>query len=355
MGLKQYSKLASNSFSQYFNNPEIDGETNLYLNHIKQRIINTAKYNSSKDREIASQMEQFLNDLKQYANTGTKVSFALGDLITEESYNSLLQSIGADLGGLFTHAHSKEVIKGQPFDDIVEHELNIVLQRLFNTDLDFYAGEQKANVKDLTKILSRIGEEFTNEVISDKFLKKIQKVTHRDNLFNDPQARSQKTDITTAEITITQQLLPGAEKILSLFSGYNFSVKNYEKNTGFGTRVTLGNTVPLKAFIGTLTSLGEPQVLAVKAFYAAAASYARNPNPELAANIFAIRYYYELTGAGLKIDGEDVNKVDFLIVNNPSGQIYVKSCKAMVYDLLTSDGAYLGKYDPFREVHGYIQ
>jgi hypothetical protein len=353
MGLKQYSKIAS--ISQYFNNPEIHGETNLYLNHIKQRIINTAKYNSSKDREDATKMEHFLNDLKQYAKDGTRGSFALGDLITKESYDKLLQSIGGDLGGLFTHAHSKDVVKGQPFDDIVEYELNIVLQKLFNTNLEFYAGEQKANVKDLTKILNKFSEDFINEVASDSFLKKMQKVTHRDNLFNDPQARSQKVDITTAKINITQQLRPEAEKILSLFSGRNFSVKNYEKNTKFGTRVTLGNTVPLKAFIGALTSLGEPQALAVKAFYAAVTSYAKRPNPELAANIFAIRYYYELTGAGLKVEGEDVNKVDFLIVNNPSGRIYVKSCKAMVYDLLTNDGAYLGKYDPFREVHGYIQ
>ena len=348
-----YSNLKSATVSRYFEDKDVKGETNEYLSYIMSKIKNSSMRNYKKDSELAVQMEIFLNDLKQIANP----NITLGDVLTkknEDEYIKLLLSLTKGLEGLFTKVHNKTDVKDKPFDDIVENEINIIMKRLFNSEKDYYAGEKSANVKNLSKIIDSIAKDFQNTITDNDTLSELSKVTKRSELFSLPEARSQKADIYTTKITISQNILSERERLLSLFSGHSFSIKNYNNDNKYGTRVTLGKTDPLKAFIGVLTSLREPQSLAVKAFYAASAAYQRDANPELAANIFAIRYYYELTGAGLRIDGKEIDKVDFLIVNNPSGRIKVRSTKELVYNLLNNNQSYLQKYNPFREVHAYI-
>ena len=73
-------------------------------------------------------------------------------------------------------------------------------------------------------------------------------------------------------------------------------------------------------------------------------------------SIFTLRYYYELTGAGLKIDNQNIKDVDFLIVNNPNGRIAVRSTKDLVYQLLSKDNLdYRKLHDPYRDIHAYIK
>ena len=127
-------------------------------------------------------------------------------------------------------------------------------------------------------------------------------------------------------------------------------------------RVTLGNTDPLKAFIGVLSSFNENQDVATKAYFASLASYVRSQKDgdtkiieSLNSSIFALRYYYELTGAGLKVDGTDVGSVDFLVVNNPNGRVAVKSTKDLIYNILSKENdTYRKINNPFREIHTYV-
>lgn len=226
---------------------------------------------------------------------------------------------------------------------------------------DYYAGQESANTLErniIGKTLDIIKNAFDETIIEE--MKKASK--RGDNLFNIPSAKSQKTDIAVnGEVNLS--IKPEYQNIMNLFIGRKFSLKNYSQSTDFGVRVSLGSTDPLKAFIGVLTSFNESQDVATKAYYASLASYVRSQknNDEniiqsLNSSIFALRYYYELTGVGLKIDGTDVGEVDFLIVNNPKGRVAVRSTKDLIYKLLSKENdIYRKTNNPFREIHAYIK
>ena len=227
---------------------------------------------------------------------------------------------------------------------------------------NYYAGGKSANTVDkeiLKDIMSDIKESFVDKEI----LSQMKTISRRKRLFNVPSAKSQKTDISVSA-NISLSIKPEYQKIMDLFIGRSFSLKNYSSNnTKYGVRVSLGNTDPLKAFIGVLTSYQEPQDVATKAYYASLSSYARSQRDgnnkiieSLNSSIFAIRYYYELTGVGLKIENNVVQDVDFLIVNNPNGRIAVKSTKDLIYQLLSRNNSkYRKTNNPWRDVHAYIK
>lgn len=191
------------------------------------------------------------------------------------------------------------------------------------------------------KLLKDIKDIFDEDLIKEiqKNIKTKSSKTEEDtsSLFTLPAARAQKSDITTIEIT--EALKPEYAKIVDLFKGYRFSIKNYSgaSVSGNGITIELGSSNPLKAFIGVLTSFNQSQSVAIKAFFASAASYSREQDDELADAIFSLRLYYELTGAGLLVDGKRISEVDFIIINNPDGRIIVKSTKELLNSIFTTD------------------
>lgn len=351
-----------------FDNPEVADETVIYLNSMREKLKNKVQHGYKTEAKIAKQMEEFLNLLKDLS-LNKEPNITLGDWVTSGLEDQFIQEVKdlisratgkLNIETLFTTAHSKEDIKDKEFDDILEGEINAVFQELFqNEGIDFFAGRESGNtllnIKEIDEVFEETRSKFQDKT-SQKVLESLQKITHRDNILGKPQARAQKSDIST-KIEISLPTDNTLFKVAELFKGYTFSLKNYNSTSEYGVKATLGNTNPLKAIVGSLTSMQQEQPVAIRAFFAALEVYNRRSKSraELAGDIFALRFYYELTGAGIRVNDEPVSNVDFLIINNPNGRITVRSTKEIVYKLLTENGKYLSKYDPFREVHVYIQ
>lgn len=304
-------------------------------------------------------MQDFLNVLKKQGTESEKMNVI--NLMEEKALNQLLNN--KELSNIFTEIHNKGITVGQEQDDVFERDFNKVLQKMTKTGKKntYYAGQKAANT-----LTDRVIVKEVIDIVKDTFdetvLEEMKNVSKRNNIFNVPEARSQKTDISVnGEINLS--IKPEYQKIMNLFSGRKFSLKNYSSNNSeYGIRISLGSTDPLKAFIGVLTSFNETQDVATKVYYASLASYVRNQNSNndviksLNSSIFSLRYYYELTGAGLKIDNVDIGTVDFLIVNNPNGRVAVKSTKDLIYTLLSNENKmYRESYNPYREIHAYIK
>ena len=352
------SGSTAKSLRGYFNNPDITGETKTFLKKYAIDKIKRRVRVGLKDYKItAEKMQSFLNALKNTSNAKKGVkdvdisSYINGGIIEE-----LRGQLPADIFRIASKEHST---KGQLYDDIFEKDINTVLERMATTTkTDFYDGQKTATSVFVDKISTDLMKDI-KKALGDDLLKEIQKKIQKnvseeekESLTTLPSARAQKSDISTIEIT--GALKPKYAEIVDLFSGYRFTIKNYGSGVSeTGIKVELGSSNPLKAFVGTLTTLGVSQPLAIKAFFASTAAYLRDQDEELASYIFALRFYYELTGAGLIIDGKRLSEVDFIIVNNPNGRIIVKSTKEILNAVFSEAGFnnYLtGKYDPFRTV-----
>lgn len=357
MAASNYFRKAPNKYD-YFSDPKVKGETKAFLKPMRDQMLKKATYGLIRDREIAERMQTFLNALK---NTSQKKDKSISKYISDGAIESLRSQLPSDIFRIASKEHST---KGQPYDDVFERDLNIVFSKLANTTQgNYYDGTKTATTVIADKISKKLLKDI-EEALDKDFVKKINqdfkakasKEEAEKSIFEIPSARSQKSDITT--IVMTTALDPEYEDIVDLFKGYRFTIKNYGSEFAIGTggiTVELGSSNPMKAFVGVLTSFGISQSLAIKAFFASAASYYRDPDSELADLIFAIRFYYELTGVGLIVDGQKLSEVDFIIVNNPNGRIIVRSTKEILYSVLSSTGAdYTSKYDPYRIVKRLI-
>lgn len=355
MGIYQFSK------TKPFSNPKKDGETAEYLRYVQNKILNKVKVGRQKDVKEAKQIQSFLNVLKRTDNI--KDIKTLGDLISKDALAELMEDLPNDL---FRLAYNPKSVAGQLYDDFFERDFNTTLQALANIkndEVNFYAGTQSANTvlnrEILQKTIDEIQTNYSKTLIEDMKISS----PNLKNIFYNPESRAQKADI-KVDIDTTIKLKPEYQQILNLFKGKSFSLKNYSSgNYGKSLRVSLGTTSPLKAFIGVFAYLKQgDQTFATTAFYASLASYTRSLKrgnnkiiQSLRSSIFSIRYYYELTGVGLRINGEMLEAVDFLVVNNPDGGIAVKSTKDLVYQLLSANSKYLESFDPYRDVHAYVE
>ena len=121
-------------------------------------------------------------------------------------------------------------MKGKEFDDVFERDVNKLFQKMTKTGKrrNYYAGQKSANTVDrelLKDTMSDIQEAYEGKILSD--MKKISK--RGENLFNIPQAKSQKSDI-SMKIDIGLSIKPEYQKAMDLFLGRSFSLKNYSHN-----------------------------------------------------------------------------------------------------------------------------
>ena len=247
------------------------------------------------------------------------------------------------------------------FDDIVEGELNALLQVMAekatgvkNINLgQKIVGAETATV-DLDELSSEIIDQLVNNIQEKISKKQTSKIIDEIQVT----ARSGKTDVTgySKELMVGANIVPNFENFMNLFTGVNFSIKNYKGDSQY--QIHLGNTNPFKAMYGSLTDLGYDPKSAVHVYSHSKMSYKKNANVISRNNdIFHLRFMYELTGSGL-IDAETrkpLNSVDFLIYNDPSSdKIFVKSTKEMISNILDHkhmkitnpwSGIYISKLD----------
>jgi hypothetical protein len=135
-------------------------------------------------------------------------------------------------------------------------------------------------------------------------------------------------------------------EIYDLLKDATFTAKNYNSMTldqkaevyikavGRNT-LSLGKTNVYRAIIGTLEDLGFSERTAISAFWA---GYNRINSGDnyVATHFYHLRYIYELIGSGIKYNGVSFGTAKYLIFNDPSGGIWVKSTAEILSDLLNS-------------------
>lgn len=348
------------------------------------------KYNleqaAANDVKVAAEMEQILRYLKMKGAPNTEIANraredigidkALAeqcDLIFNMTLNGL-NSNGFALKSLFSTTHSEQYEASKNFgvDDIVEAEIAAVL-----ASLDKLANQKSndsimlSNIDILKNTTGRIKgslpdflSDLQSEVIdnlSDNVVKKINDNKNNNesygylkkiyaSLNKKSSGKSIKTDVSSI-ITITGEIDENLEKLVKIFSGRRFTIKNYNSQAKTGGEIHLGNTVPYKAITGELTNLGFSNSESVHVFYHSLNSYIRSTTKTVAEHIPHIRLAYELEGNGL-VDSETklpILGADFLIVNDPKKyQIYVRSTKQIIADLIDSSNSKVSA-NPFGE------
>lgn len=247
------------------------------------------------------------------------------------------------------------------FDDIVEGELNALLQVMAEKATgikNINLGQKIVGADTAIVDLESLSSDTVNQLVTNIQEKISKKQTSKIIDGIQAVARSGKIDVTgyNKELIVSANIAPNFQSFINLFTGVNFSVKNYKGDSQY--QIYLGNTNPFKAMYGSLTDLGYDAKSAVHIYSHSKMSYKKNAGIISRNNdIFHLRFMYELTGSGL-IDAETrkpLNAVDFLIYNDPaSDKIFVKSTKQMIAEILDHknmkitnpwSGIYISKLD----------
>lgn len=348
-----------------------DVRPSIELDKIHIKILAKAKIASKakKDEPIAKEIESLLRLIKTR-------NFALEDANTRDPFQNAFREeameildmalSGINLGrgtgwrSLFGHQHGF-IKDGQVMNkggvatafggnDIFEEELAAVIAAIEakatgKTSLDIRShlvGSVQANVDSLGQELDSSGQEIVTEFmkrVNKKFKTAVEK--GEVGLYSKPFFRSGKTDVTGGTISATAELDPAWEHLISLFSGRTFSVKNYistEHSTAM--EISLGSTDYYKALYSALSSVGYSDRYVKKIIFGGMGEYNKYEGSGAAQNIayhfYHIKYMYELTGVGLKLqDGTPLASADFFIYNEPdTPNVYVRSTAKMILDEL---------------------
>lgn len=228
------------------------------------------------------------------------------------------------------------------FDDIVEGELNALLQVIAEKATgiqNINLGQKIVGSDSATIDIDALGQNLVDKLV-DSFQNTISQKQATNIVENiSAQARSGKIDVMgySKNLIVGANINPKFKTFVDLFSGVNFSVKNYRSDNKY--QIHLGHTNIFKAMYGSLTDLGYEADSALHIYSHSLMSYKKQKNIISRNNdIFHLRFMYELTGSGLidSVTKKPLNSVDFLIYNDPiSDKIFVKSTKKMIYDILS--------------------
>ena len=324
------------------------------LQEVHARMLNRFKINSE-DVKKAQEMQTYLQYFKkifanpeQYASENKILSsLGLEQEAIEDMRTRFQQILGvtSNYKQIFQSEHSWYADRKE-FDDIVEGELNALLQVIAekatgikNINLGQKIVGQQSAIIDINELESEVIEELIKNCESKISKTKMTKILEDIKTSKRPG----KIDVKgySSELVVSANLNSNFTNFIKLFSGVNFSVKNYKGDNKY--QIHLGSTHAFKAMYGALRELDYDRESAVHIYSHSMMSYKKHPGIISRNNdIFHLRFMYELIGGGL-IDADDpkkrpLDKVDFLIYNDPkSDKIYVKSVQEMIADILDKE------------------
>lgn len=332
-----------------------------FLNEVHSAMKAKYSTNTQKEIENAKKMQQFLQELKvaaageSYENPikGLEIDTILQriDVIRKTHRRSTIK-----ITNLFRTKGSSQY-QGLAF----EQDLSDMIEALYdmvginaNRD-DILVGAKTASVgeiveRDCQKIVTDLGEAAVNELQKQKDVKWYSKKVMG------------KQDIRGLGYNVEFLLNPtnALEEIVSLFNFATISAKSYnsmkydqqinEWVAAEGrTTIHLGKSDPYRAIYGALSSLHTYDNNTIVSAYYAGRNMINKKHEGVINHIYHLRYIYELTGAGLLYDGGvSLGDVRYLIYNDPSGGIYVKSTAEIVSDLLNEKVRFAG--DPLQAI-----
>ena len=309
------------------------------MGEIHRRMINKYKLKEKANSDIqrAKKMEMYLRKFKtlgdKYRQDSKKPEYQL--LLEDQAIEAVADQVGIALGlgakqgnSLFrwTHKMGQSTALSRGVDDIFEAELSSLLQ--IAADKAANKGSSIAGGEIVGQLPGNIAAGLIEE-LGQQGSQILQKYNIASELINAPTARSAKVDVVgyTADLDIEADVRPEWQEFIRIFQGAKMTLKNYSSTSTYES-IHLGKTVPQKAILGSLSSLGLNDKQAVHTYYHL---ITHKPIESEGEHIIHLRFQYELTGGGLYVGKDKLDEADFFVYNDPSSSnIWVRSTKEMI-------------------------
>lgn len=318
-----------------------------------------AKYakQATDEKQKAEKLQTFFQELK----TASKI-YNSNDIVGNETINTILNTIIAispsnfKIENLFGRAGSSYAKNSYESGARFERELTRVIQAVYEnlTDDEFKFDETQVNIGSQKATSVNLSDALLNDAQVQKMLKAVGTKTQKYIETADGKQMLRyylrdvdgKIDVKGYEIAITGNPTAELLEIYELLKDATFTAKNYNSMTwdekakmhvkamGHNT-LALGKTNVYRAIVGTLQDLEYDERTSVSAFWAGY-NKINQGDQQIANHFYHLRYIYELIGSGIKYNGVSYGGAKYLIFNDPSGGIWVKSTAEILSDLLNS-------------------
>lgn len=326
---------------------------NSFLNIVHRDILNNYAPEENEDKKNAVELQIFFQNLKQaaqnYGNNG----------IEDETINLIIESIRNN-GLRQNKKFNITKMFGERGGARFENELTRVIQAVYEnlTDDNFIFDKSAVNIGKQRTSLD-LEDAFLSQDYVQKVLKTFGVKTQRviENKINNSKVKQYyiqnvdgKIDVKGYRIEITGTPSSNLLHIYDLLKDATFTAKNYdskggswqERSKGVGEDISfrplsLGETNSFRAIYSVLTDLGYEHRSAITAAYHSYNKIKKENDTDTSKHIYHLRFAYELMGAGLKYGGNSYGIAKYLIYNDPSGGIYVRSTRDILSELLKED------------------
>lgn len=345
--------MANSAIYKYYGTSSFSGILNSIHKEMDAKMERKSQDNKAQQienvlREIKRAV--FILDEKKKSGIDNYVSQEMIDLIEkvwqlESQHHNQLSNTA-----LFRRQHGIKSISGT--DDIFEEELAFLIK----------AATQIAKMPEISIDVIIGGKDFVSSAALDNLTNKIEQQQLR--IMNQAVKKQQgikanspytqiirtagKTDIHVPTLQITGDTSILVNKLLSVLSGVNFTLKNY-MSVGYSKgqefvktlsdiNIHLGNTNPYKAITGALSEIySDPKVQEIIFHRGMVILSGRSQNPdtaspqEISQHFAHLRFIFELRGSGqIDINGRDVS-ADYIIWNDPKSEnIVVRNTAALI-------------------------
>ena len=334
-----------------------------FLNEVHAAV--NAKYNASMNIDAinAQKLQDFFQQLKMAASNKDHGNDIVYDMFLDDLLNdieSIAKSRSANykIGNLFKRRGRNAQEQGMVFERELTDVIQAILERISGEKIlreDINIGAKTGNVKysAIDNMVKEINTDVEKEVTKE--LNKSKKPFHY--LKN----VAGKIDVKGFEVSITGEPDPQLLEIYNLIKDATFSAKNYDsmtwdeklqqmvQRTNGNGLIHLGKGNPYRAIYGSLSNLGYEHKTIDSAYFAGKNRIELYNSDNASSHFFHLRYIYELTGAGILYSGGvNLGEARYLIYNDPSGNIYVKSTSEIIADLLNNRPPFTGS--PFQDI-----
>lgn len=322
------------------------------LYSIHEKIKSSFNQDSANgDQQQAKIIENFLRELKRRAfEVKTDPAIRMSENIYDLILNNISLPNGRTMGNLFQRT-GKSYQQGMYFED----DLAAVLQSV----VQLATGEkQKRSVKNF-KLGAEVGTtdidlmSTLEENVDDVKLNLLDKTQQEIDKKKIPYTFGKIDTYIKGDVIAMNGSINFPPGLLEALSNATFTDKSYRSVTyKDGTKIqlgdreiTLGNSDPYRAVLGSMTALGFNKTTFQHVFYGGRNILVGQDNTppkelpdDVAPHFYHLRYIYELTGAGIyyKDYGEQfLSGAKFLVYNDPSSlDITVVSTKKIISDMI---------------------
>lgn len=300
----------------------------------------------AKDVQDAKILEQFLSTLKQRAYSYKTLPGS--ERMTQDIYDIILNNVvlpkGRTLYNLFRRT-GKSWKQGALF----EQDFAAIIQSVMRTAnpgakvrmSDINIGSV-VGTTDINTFNSKV-QQLMDTTVTDVIAATVQEIRSKQSKFVfgkiDTVVHDKIINL-NANVTFPNGVLEALSQATFTDKSYRSISWRNKQRIELGDRmITLGNSDPKRAVLGSMRALGFKQSEFETVFFGGQSLFQQTKNKKIAEHIYHLRYMYELTGAGtLYINQNGLEAgARFMVYNDPtSNVITVVATSKIIQDLLTS-------------------